>query len=232
MTETTKPWESEDGGLTGTGLETDRTGASGSAGLRYWMPKGEERSIIFLTEGNQAKKIWEHQVKLNGNWRNWFPSATWLGESPDPLKEFSEETGFYKRYNAYVFTIIDTHEFTDRQGNKRKNVKKLFLAKRDTAEILKRLYMRRLDNDEGLRGAMFTVYRTNSDKSVSVGEQFEFQKMVDLSTLEDTEEYKIGEIFVYNAEQQAEAAKQLRREHGLTRDPKAAPEGTDAKVDY
>ena len=224
-----KPWESE-GGLNA-GLGSANKSSRGSSNLRYWMPKGEERKIIFLTEGNKAPIIWEHQVRLSGDWRNWFPSLEWLGISPDPLKEFSEETNQFKRYTGYAFTIIDTHEFTDRQGNKRSNLKKIMIAKRDTAEILKRLYQKRLDNDEGLRGAMFNVYRTNSDKSAAVGEQFEFEKMVDLSAFEDTEEFDWSEVFAPNAERQAEVVAQLRREMGLSSGDKN-PEGTSAKVEY
>tara|TARA_R110002020_G_scaffold304058_3_gene519814 strand:+ start:810 stop:1517 length:708 start_codon:yes stop_codon:yes gene_type:complete len=223
-----KPWEVEDGGLVGTELGSDRS-KTGSANLRFWLPKGEERRIIFLTEGDKAKKIWEHQVRLNGDWRNWFTSLSWCGINPDPLMDFSQESNMFKRYNALVFSIIDTHEFTDRNGNKRKNLKKLFLAKRDTAEILKRIYLKRLENDEGLRGAMFDVYRTNSDKSASVGEQFEFVKMVDLDSFEDTEEFDIGEVFEPQPKEVADAVEQLRRENGMAG---AAPEGAKAKVDY
>jgi len=227
---TSKPWEVSDGGLVGSDLGSDTVKRAGSVTSRFWLPKGEERRIIFLTEGDSARKIWEHQVRVSGDWRNWFTSLDWCGISPDPLKDFAEETGMFKRYNAYVFTIIDTHEFTDRQGNKRKNLKKLLLAKRDTAEILKRLYLKRVENEEGLMGAMFDVYRTNSDKSASVGEQFEFVKMVDLSGLDDTDEYDYSEIFEPQPDRVAEVAAQLRRENGL--EETASPEGTKAKVKY
>jgi len=211
-----KPWEDDDAGLVDSNLQADRAKSSGpSPAMRFWIPKGEERRIIFLTEGNQAKRIWEHQVRLNGDWRNWVSSLTWFGHKDDPLKDFSEETGMFRRYNAYAFTIIDTQEFTDRSGQKRKNVKKLLLAKRDTAEILKRMYLKRLDADTGLRGAMFDVYRTNSDKSASVGEQFEFVKMVDLSAFEDTDEFDLSEIFFPEPDRVKEIVSQLRRENGI-----------------
>ncbi len=226
---TKKPWEDESGGLTGSTLGSAKQ-STGSSTMRFWLPRGEERRVIFLTDGNEAAKVWEHQVRLNGDWRNWFTSLKWCGIEPDPLLEFTEETGMFKRYNAFVFTVIDTHEFTDRNGNKRKNLKKLFLAKKDTAEILKRLYLKRVDNDEGLRGAMFDVYRTNSDKSASVGEQFEFVKMVDIDSLEDSEPYDIGEIFAPDPDAVSDAVRQLRFEHGVVKDSKA--EGTDETVEY
>ena len=231
-----KPWEDDSGGLVDSNLQQDRMKSSGpSPAMRFWIPKGEERRIIFLTEGNQAKRIWEHQVRLSGDWRNWVSSLTWFGHKKDPLKDFSEETGMFRRYNAYAFSIIDTQEFTDRSGQKRKNVKKLLLAKRDTAEILKRMYLKRLDADQGLRGAMFDVYRTNSDKSASVGEQFEFVKMVDLSAYDDTEEFDLSELFFPEPERAAQIVEQLRRENGLA--PAAAANDSsddedDSTVDY
>lgn len=231
----TKPWENDDAGLVESNLHADRSKSSGpSPAMRFWIPKGEERRIIFLTEGNQAKRIWEHQVRLNGDWRNWVSSLTWFGHKDDPLKDFSDETGMFRRYNAYAFSIIDTQEFTDRSGQKRKNVKKLMLAKRDTAEILKRMYLKRLDADTGLRGAMFDVYRTNSDKSASVGEQFEFVKMVDLSAFEDTNEFDLSEIFFPEPDRVKEMVSQLRRENGIA-DSKTEESDEDVQsptVDY
>ncbi len=233
--ETQKPWEEDDTGLVDSNLQSDRAKGSGtSAAMRFWIPKGEERRIVFLTEGNQAKRIWEHQVRLNGDWRNWISSLTWFGHKDDPLKDFCDETGMFRRYNAYAFTIIDTQEFVDRSGQKRKNVKKLLLAKRDTAEILKRMYLKRLDADTGLRGAMFDVYRTNSDKSASVGEQFEFVKMVDLSAFDDTDEFDLSETFFPEPDRVKEVVAQLRRENGVA-NSETSDVDTDVKsasVDY
>lgn len=230
MSDFDKAWD-DDGGLTGSGLASDSRGSGANAAQRFWIPKGEERRIIFLTEGDKAKKIWEHQVRLNGDWRNWITSLTWFGHKPDPLLDFSQETGMFKRYNAYAFTVIDTHEFTDKSGNTRKNLKKLFLAKKDTAEIIKRMYLKRLENDEGIMGAMFDVYRTNSDKSASVGEQFEFVKMVDVSTLEDSTELDYSSIFTPDPDRVADIVKNLRVEYGLAKADEKS-EGTSEVVEY
>lgn len=186
--------------LVGEGLDTDMTGdrrPGGGANARFWMPKGTERVIVFLTEGNQAPVIWEHQVKLGGSWRNWFTCLEPMGQ-PCPLCQWADShNGQYGRYKAAFFTVIDTNAFKDKAGVERKNLKKLLAAKKDTAEILKRKFLNRMEASEGKSGlklAAYKVYRTNSDKSAAVGEDFEFVKMADMSVFEDASELNYSEI--------------------------------------
>ena len=45
------------------------------------MPKNSERKIVFLNTGGAADTpiIWEHNLQLNGSWRNWFTCVEPLG---------------------------------------------------------------------------------------------------------------------------------------------------------
>ena len=54
-------------------------------------------------------------------------------------------------------------------------------AKKATSEILMRKYATRLDQNQRLRGARFSVHRGSDQKSPSVGSDFEFIEMIDLS---------------------------------------------------
>lgn len=220
----------------GLGLEADMTGdpTPGSGGsLRFWLPKGSDRKVIFLTEGNKAPVLFEHRIRLGGSWNNWFTCLSHLGMEC-PLCKFADENdGNGRRKKVMYFTVIDTHEFEDRSGKKRKNLKKLFAAQKDTTEILKRQYLKRLEAEQGLRGAMFDIFRTKSDKSASVGEQFDFIKMVDLSSLPDSEEFDYKELLKPDIEKVRLAVERLRREGGMgAGDKEPDDEGTDAKVTY
>lgn len=221
--------------MAGEGLgEADMTGdaRAGGANLRYWMKKNTERKIIFLTEGNRAPVIWEHQVRLGGKWTNWFTCLQPTGIEC-PLCNYADDNdGAYRRTKVMYFTIIDTHEFTDKSGKKRKNLKKLFGAKKDTTEVLKRQYLKRIEAEEGLKFAMYEVFRTNSDTSASVGEQFEFVKMIDASAIDDTDELDYAELLAPNPEAVANAVARLKREKGGGSDAESKPEGTDSKVEY
>lgn len=213
--------------MQGTGLESDMTGdptPGAMASKRFWMPKGSERKIIFLTEGNRAPVIWEHQVRLGGKWTNWFTCVADLGVHCHLCGYADKNDGMFRRSKVMIFTVIDTNEWTDKQGKTHKNVKKMLAAKKDTTELLKRKYLKRLEADQGLRGAMFDVYRTSSDKSPSVGDEFTFDKMIDLTALEDTEE------FDYAVELAPDPAKNKRVYEQLV--AASEGEGTDAKVPF
>jgi len=200
--------------LVGEGLATDMTGDPATSGpnLRYWMPKGTDRKIVFLTEGNTAPVIWEHQVKLGFGkraWQNWITCTQSLGIKC-PVCEWSKRHDEqFRRYKGVFFTIIDCAEFEDRAGKKRQNERRLLCAKKDVAEILKRKYLQRLEADQGLKGAMFDVYRTNKDTSANVGEQFDFVKVVDLAAFPEVDEFNYAEMLQPNLEKAKVAIAQL-----------------------
>ena len=127
----------------GSGLDTDMKGdfRGGGASNRFWMPKGTSRKIIFLTDGDKAPVLWEHRVKLGGSFKNWFTCVRPLG-IPCPLCAWAQgHNGAGARYKGAFFTVIDTNEFVDKAGKKRSNEKRLFVAKENVAEKLKRHYI-------------------------------------------------------------------------------------------
>lgn len=147
--------------------------------IRFWIPQGAERKIIFASEVPVV--FHEHQLKLRGSWRNWFTCIAPSGKSC-PLCGYAEMTGKYKRYKAWAFLAIDTHEYTDKAGTIHKNEPRIFLAKRSTIDLIRRK-KDKIAEKEGktLQGAMFTVYRNNEDKSPAVGSDFTYEEHVDLA---------------------------------------------------
>lgn len=175
---------SEDSWMLGAGFDTSMDGdpnPNEGNNLRFWMPKGTSRDIIFVTEGSEAKVIWEHAGQINGSWKNWATCLEPLG-LPCPMCHYSNtHGGAWRRYKGRFFTIIDCASFKDRIGRERKNERRLLCAKKDTSDILQRKFMTRRDAGQGLRGALFKVFRPDSEKSSSVGEDYEFIKMVNLN---------------------------------------------------
>jgi hypothetical protein len=134
-----------------------------------------------------------------------------------PLCDYADtHGGSFSRYKGAFFTIIDTNKFTDKSGKERSNLKKLLVAKKDTAEILKRKYLGRVEAGGGLKFAMFNVFRTNSDKSASVGEDFEFVKMIDPASIADTSELDYVTLLKPNPESVARIAEMLNRTAGTS----------------
>ena len=137
---------------------------------RFWIPKDGETQITFLDgaltpEGLLDTTTYlEHQVFMNGNWKNWFPCVSEV--EPCPICESNN-------YHSVVslFTVIDHSQYTDRNGKVHKNERRLFAAKRDTLKRLQKLATR--PGRSGLLGWTVGVSRTG-DKSAGVGSDFEF----------------------------------------------------------
>jgi len=141
---------------------------------RFWLQQGADREIIFLTSETDYLVLYEHQVNVGGSWNNY---ATCLrGTSDDvtcPLCDYAmDHSGKFRAYVAGFFTVVDATEFTDRAGKVHKNVRRLFVAKNRTLELLKHKCAALHKKKLGLKYAQFNVHRTSDDKSPSVGNDF------------------------------------------------------------
>ena len=162
--------------------------SGGQGGQRLWIPKGGTKNLIFLTEGNGPLPygpplIFEHNFPLGvgkKRFQNWLPCIEPLGVTCGLCEWANTHDGSGRRYKGMYFTVLDLSQWTDKQGNVHKMSKKLMVAKKDTKEKLERRYLTRLEAGSCLRGALFRATRGSSDKSPSVGDDFEFVQMVDL----------------------------------------------------
>lgn len=172
---------------------------------RFWIPPEKETQITFL-DGNldddgvlDTMVFYEHQVFMNGNWRNWFICTA--DDEPCPICEGGDEP-----YLAGVFTIIDHSEFTTNQGKTFKNQPRLFVAKRQTLKLLQK----KAAKNGGLAGCTFDVSRTGG-KSPGVGDVFDLDGKRSLSELKlafpDVESW---EPAAYDEEIVYHSAKELR----------------------
>jgi hypothetical protein len=231
------PW------LQGTGVGQDmgdpnRVAGSGG-GSRFWMPKGESKTIIFLTDGHGEEgppTVFEHNPPLGQGpkrWQNWVSCIEPM-KIRCPLCEWADShDGQARRYKGMFFTVIDTSEFTDKSGVKRSNLKKLLVAKKDTAETIARKYLTRVEAGERLLGAMFKVHRGSGDKSPSVGDDFEFIKMVDLSALPDSEQFDYRKLLEPTLAKVQSAVERLQLElGGAAPQGQAPPTGAGSSVQY
>jgi len=135
---------------------------------RFWMPEGNQTSITFL-DGHldddgvlDMLMYYEHQVFMNGRWTNWFVCTA--EEEPCPICE-----GGNNRSLVGALTVIDHTEFTTNSGEHKKDVRRLFVPKRQTIKQLQMIAAKR----GGLAGATFDVMRTG-DKSPGCGSVFDF----------------------------------------------------------
>lgn len=136
---------------------------------RVWMPPGAESQFTFLDGNLDADGVLdcmvfhEHNVYMNGNWRNWFVCTQ--DNEPCPICEGGDEP-----YLCGLFTVIDHSEF-EYNGKTYKNQKRILAAKRNTLKLLQKIAAKR----GGLAGCTFDVSRTGA-KSPAVGDMYDFSE--------------------------------------------------------
>ncbi len=141
--------------------------------FRFWMKPGEDRSITFL-DGDlgedgliECANYYDHQVKVNGEWRNFVCTADADTSQPCPICE----KGDSKPQLVVLFTVIDHTPHTIQNGEKAgqviQNTRKLFVCKMKTLKLLNKIASKK----GGLTGWTFDVSRTG-DKEPNVGNNF------------------------------------------------------------
>jgi hypothetical protein len=187
---------------------------------RFWMPPNGEASLTFLDGDLDADGALdipmyrEHQVFMNGNWRNWFVCIA--DDEVCPICQSNLESDL-----VGVFTVIDHSEFTSKKSGKVfKDQKRLFVAKRNTLKILQKIATKR----KGLAGATFDVSRSG-DKVAAVGDMFDFTEKRTLKAIKAL--YEDAEVVNYEEE-----IKYLSRDELLKLGFGAEMVGQEATTDY
>lgn len=177
---------------------------------RFWLPDGGTGQLLFV-DGNldadgllDIPMLYEHQLHLNGHWRNWFVCTQ--DNEPCPMCEGGDTPSY-----VGVMTVIDmrTH-YVDKHGNEKENKgygkRMLFVAKKNTIKQLNAIASKR----NGLTGCLIDVTRSG-EKAANVGDVFDVLKKVSKATIVDkfgeleATPFKYEEVFVYKS------AKELRK---------------------
>lgn len=137
---------------------------------RFFVKRGTERRVTFLDgdlDSNGELELvayMEHNLMMNGHWRNFFPCPG-NDEEPCPICEERKLPA-----HVAVFTVIDHTKYKDREGKEHKDQKMLLVAKRKTQQILEAIAVKR----GGLAGITFDIMRVDEDQSPAVGTMFDF----------------------------------------------------------
>lgn len=211
---------------TGTDVEIKREKSVFSGPLRFWLEKGEEKKIVFLDSLQSIPSIYEHSFRWGKRYGATLTCLKMMGLDC-PFCEFADEKDDYqlRRYHCTPLTIIDLSTYTDKQGKKHVNVKKLFPAKESTRELIIRAGKKLQDQGKDLHLATFEVFRPNKDKSIRVGENFTYVEhqpkdfVEDISVLDPEKAYAPDPDMVYRV------VKALRSQAGMS--PGNMPDASD-----
>lgn len=140
---------------------------------RFWLKPGATTQIVLVDD--EPFNIYEYNWSANGTFMNW---AT-MPEDPDANDVFRE-----KGFNPYfvgMLTVINCTEWEDKRGKKHNFTLELLPAKEKTVELLRE----RRASRGSLAGKVFKVKRFEGEKTVSVGDDWEYIKDADMVKLYD-----------------------------------------------
>lgn len=183
---------------------------------RFWMKDGNsQKEIVFIDD--EPFGIYEHQPKINGDWKNWI---TCLAGSQDDVACCLILQQKAPKYYAGYYTVVDCTEATSEDSKKYMYEMKYLPAKLGTVKKFK--LKKESREEKSLVGCLYTVSRTSS-KAPSVGEDFEFKRMVVPAKLFEVATYKgrkLSEMW-NKAESSAEEMEKLKRLFKVKMDPQA-----------
>ena len=149
--------------------------------FRFFLPRGKAATMTFLDgkitdEGIlDCPMYYEHQLHLNGNWKNWFVCVG--TEESCPICEGGKEPAY-----VMALSVIDHSKFKSKKdGKEYKNQRRLFVFKRDTLKLLISLAKMQGGN---LAGLTFNVSRSDEERSANVGDDFDFQGKSSMAALQ------------------------------------------------
>ncbi len=164
---------------------------------RFWIKAGTSAEFVFVDDEPFA--IYEHNPKMNGNFRNWVTCVKGIYEDTPCCDEIGEKTRYYIGY----YTVIDCSKWTDNKGNSHQYEVKFLPAKLKSLKKFKRKKEdRQQDGKGGLAGCLYKATREDG-KSPNIGDEFEFQKDADMGKLLTLANYngkKLTELFTKAAE--------------------------------
>ena len=129
-----------------------------------------EQRVTFVDDDTQVDpklggippiQLYEHQLNIGGNWKNWF---TCLGAGKCPLCEAGE-----KPYFAGAYTIIEHSEYQDKKGVTHRNELTLFVCKTEVLRTIKHISKKR----GGLKGLVLDIRRA-ANTDAAVGSHFDY----------------------------------------------------------
>lgn len=147
---------------------------------RFWMKNGSEAIIVFVPtsatgEDNGKVSLFainEHNPRKEGTFMNWITCVNGV-HSSDPCCEVDAKGRYWVGYH----TIVDCREWVSKKGDRTQFELKLYPAKLDTSNLVKRRAQDLKKKDLSLAWAEFTVAR-DGEKSPAVGNDLSFNRHI------------------------------------------------------
>ena len=155
---------SEEAGLEELQRSQEERRAASVASYRFFLKPGENAKLIVLDE-KFGFFIYEHNLKLNGRWGNFYTCRHDFSECP--ICESGDKPGY-----VAMMTVIDTRPYTTKDGRTIRGSKRLLACKQ---AVINKLARRREENDGSLQYCVVQFAR-DSEKECATGEDIQVSK--------------------------------------------------------
>jgi len=173
---------------------------------RYWMPPDNRREVVMIdAPPTGGLTIQEYQLRINGDWRNWFTAQH---SDSCPVAQYFERQGikpWHGRSNVHYCTIVDMTGWTNRDGEEVKYELQLYGTKRTAYN----LWSIEVEEGEDPAGHIYKIRRTSNAEGTtpSSGDHFTRIRPADLDRLFEHAQYQRHKLTDLYDEAEADPAK-------------------------
>jgi hypothetical protein len=141
---------------------------------RLWIPGGASKELVWVDD--EPVCIYEHNPKMNGNFRNWLTCQQGVYDEV----VCCQKVGVKSRYYVGYVTGVDCSLWTDNRGGQHQYEMRLVPMK---LRSLKKF--RRKKEDRGaMAGTMWKLARED-DNAASIGDDWDYMRDVDMDKMFD-----------------------------------------------
>jgi hypothetical protein len=146
---------------------------------RIWIPQGASKDVVWVDDDPCC--IYEHNPKMNGNYRNWLTCQQGSSDDVVCCTQLGPNSRYYCGYN----TAVDCSEWQDKKGNKHQYEMRLVQMKLRSLKKFKR----KKETKGALVGTMWRLTREDDNAPVC-GDDWEFQRDIDMDKMFDHVNYR------------------------------------------
>lgn len=139
---------------------------------RIWIPGGASKDVVWVD--GEPVCIYEHNPKINGNFRNWLTCLQGVYDDVVCCKQLGPSSRYYAGY----LTVVDCSEWKDQRGTIHKYELRLIQLK---LRSLKK-FRRKAEERSSMIASMWRLTRED-DNAAACGDEWEFKRDVNMEKM-------------------------------------------------
>jgi len=166
---------------------------------RLWIAPGNSKEIVWVDDS--AVCIYEHNPKMDGNYRNWMTCMQGVYDEVVCCQRLGPKSRYYVGY----LTVVDMSEWLDGRGNSHQYELRLIQLK---LRQLKK-FRRKMEDRGVMKGTKWVLTREDSS-SPTCGDDWDYQRDIEMKKLFEFANYRGKKLVDLWSEAEADPAAMAR----------------------